>query len=392
MSLRLLRLLYRTSRLTVFTVSVFAFNAQAQNIDEVLGLPPLAAEAEPVTPMPVGAPPISSAPTLPPEIKEDVSDLLKKIESDEATKMQAPIAPQPAATAPVMPTDPEPEPAVPEGTAEVVNEADVPAPAPGALVAPEAEASVTIDVPAVPALPAGVAPDDNLFFDSQSLVPEGEMATTVPRKVNPQLEPGSKLIVVTREAGPGTPQAQLVSAQRAIALGRYDSALRIYNEMYKKDSRNGDVLLGRAVALQKLGQNDEAIRAYEQALDALPQSTEAQINMLGLVGQRYPAVALQRLNELSDDNPEDVRVLAQIAVVQARLGHYDDALGSLGVAASLDQDNALHVFNMGVVADRAGKKAQAIQYYEKALEIDTIYGGSRTIPREAVYERLAQLR
>ena len=388
MSLRLSRLLYRTSCLTVLAMSVIALNAHAQeqNIDEVLGLPPPAANAEPVTPLPTEPTPAQTS-----AAQEDVSDLLKKIENDEATQAQAPVAPQPAATVPVMPADAEPEPAIPEGTAVIVNEGDVVVPAPDALVAPEAESSA-IDVPSVPALPAAQTAEDNLFFDSQSLVPEGEMATTVPRKVNPQLEPGSKLIVVTRESGAGTPQAQLVSANRAIALGRYDSALRIYNEMYKKDSRNSEVLLGRAVALQKLGQNDEAIHAYEQALDASPQNTEAQINMLGLVGQRYPAVALQRLNELSDENPEDVRVLAQIAVVQARLGYYDDALGSLGVAASLDQDNALHLFNMAVIADRAGKKPQAIQYYEKALEVDTIYGGGRSIPRDSVYERLSQLR
>ena len=47
---------------------------------------------------------------------------------------------------------------------------------------------------------------------------------------------------------------------------------------------------------------------------------------------------------------------------------------------------------MAVIADKAGDKKQAISYYEKALEIDTINGGGRSIPREVVYERLAQLR
>jgi hypothetical protein len=47
---------------------------------------------------------------------------------------------------------------------------------------------------------------------------------------------------------------------------------------------------------------------------------------------------------------------------------------------------------MAVIADRGGKKDQAIQYYEKALEVDTIYGGGRTIPREAAFARLSQLR
>ena len=47
---------------------------------------------------------------------------------------------------------------------------------------------------------------------------------------------------------------------------------------------------------------------------------------------------------------------------------------------------------MAVIADRAGRTDEAIKYYEKALEVDTIHAGGRTIPRESVYERLARIR
>jgi Tfp pilus assembly protein PilF len=58
----------------------------------------------------------------------------------------------------------------------------------------------------------------------------------------------------------------------------------------------------------------------------------------------------------------------------------------------MEPQNAGHVFNMAVIADRAGDKKQAITYYEEALEIDTLYGSGRSIPRDAVFERLAELR
>lgn len=383
--------LLRTSSLIIPALTVFAFAAitpafaadqeATQNIEDVLGLPPATADAEPVTPMPVGEPAAQD---------QEVGDLLKKIEGDEATKQQTPVSPAPSADTPAMAGSG----AVPESVPVVVDESATP-PSTDALVTPDVDVNVDINATAVsdvPALPAGEVVDDKMFFDSESLVPTGEMRSSAPRKVNPQLEPGSKLIVVTKNAAAGTPQAQLVSANRAIQLGRYDSALRIYNEMYKKNSRDPNVLLGRAVALQKLGDNDEAIHAYEQALDASPENVEAQINMLGLIGERYPAVALQRLNAMTEDYPDDVRLLGQIAVVQARLGHYTEALSSLGVAASIDQDNASHVYNMAVIADRAGNTKDAINYYEKALEIDAIYGGSRSIPRDSVYDRLARLR
>lgn len=258
---------------------------------------------------------------------------------------------------------------------------------PGITPLPETEVSV------IPALPITEEPDENLFFDAESLVPTGEMGVKGgPSKVNPRLQPASKFIVVTKNAGGSSQQAQLVSAERAVKLGHYDAALEIYNRLYEKNKRDPNVLLGRATALQHLGQTDSAVQAYEELLEYRPKNVEAQINMLGLMGQRYPAVALRRLTDLRDENPDHVGVAAQIAVVQAELGQYDDALKYLGIASSMEPNNAAHVFNMAVIADRTGAKKEAVGYYERALELDTIYGGGRTVPRESIYERLAQIR
>lgn len=278
--------------------------------------------------------------------------------------------------------------AVPETTPQIVEGA----PPADAGLTPEPAATAETDVSLVPALPAGQSADENLFFDADTLVPTGEMGANAPRKVNPALQPASKFIVVKKDYGSGTRQAQLVSAERAIALGRYDSALEIYNEMYAKNSRDPNIVMGRAIALQHLGQHDEAVAAYEELLDLRPENTQAQINMLGLMGQKYPAVALQRLGELRDKEPRNVAIVGQMAVLQANMGQYEDAMKYLGMAASLEPNNANHLYNMAVVADLAGKKDSAVQFYEQALEVDSIYGGSRSIPRDAVFERLARLR
>ena len=58
----------------------------------------------------------------------------------------------------------------------------------------------------------------------------------------------------------------------------------------------------------------------------------------------------------------------------------------------MDPKNANLIYNMAVIADRSGDKKQAVSYYEQALEVDSVHGANRTIPREAVYERLAQIR
>ena len=82
----------------------------------------------------------------------------------------------------------------------------------------------------------------------------------------------------------------------------------------------------------------------------------------------------------------------KLAVIEAKLGRYDDAIRYLGVAASLEPRNANHLYNMAVIADRAADREQAIKFYEEALEVDTLYGAGKSIPRENVFQRLAELR
>jgi Flp pilus assembly protein TadD len=309
------------------------------------------------------------APPLLPQPNEEipVDDLLKKIQSEPATAGSAAPMPEVNATPPG-------EARLSPASSDLTGQSD-----PGA-----------IDIPSLPQV--GTPAEDNLFFDSEVPVPRSQMKSMTPRKVDPVTQPASKLVVVQKDHEPGSMQAQLISAQRAIALGRYDSALRLYDALYIKNNRDPNILFGRATALQKLNRRDEAIVAYEKLLEISPKNYSAKINMLGLLGERYPAVALQRLKAIADERPSDPALLAQIGIMEANLSDYAAALESLGVAAGLEPNNPLHIYNMAIIADRSGNKAQALKYYERALEIDTIYGNGRGIPREDAMARMAQIR
>ena len=281
------------------------------------------------------------------------------------------------------------EESVAEDIIQKVDENVLPVPDPVELEEPKLEDDV---MPALPEISFDEGSEEDLFFDSDDLVPSTEMGKKGgPRKVDPAQEPASKLILVRKNARASSADAQIVAAQRALKLGRYGAALEMFNRLAEKRSRDSNVLLGRATALQQLGRTQEAILAYQAVLDLRP-NVDAEINMLGLMSKQYPAVALQRLMELRDQYPDNVPVVAQIAVVQNTLGRYNDALQYLGIASSMEPHNANHLYNIAIVADRAGNKKEAVKYYEQALEVDTIYGSGRTIPRDVVYERLAQIR
>lgn len=258
-----------------------------------------------------------------------------------------------------------------------------------ALNAPTANTAVPDEI--LRQLNEGDVPPD-VFFDAESLVPDSELAKKSAKTLNPRLEPASRLVVVSKGAKPSSQEAGLVSANRALKLGRYAAALELFNQLYLRNGKDTQIILGRAISLQKLGRVDEAIQAYEAVLELNPKHKEARINMLGLISEKYPAVAMRRLMDLYNEDPQNVGTLAQLAVTNARLQNYQEAIKFLSIASSIEPENANHLYNMGVIADQAKQRKQAIDFYEKALEADTIYGGGRSIPREAVFSRLAKLR
>ncbi len=247
-----------------------------------------------------------------------------------------------------------------------------------------------VSAPVTPLPPEDAA---SAYYDSMAQIPTGAMATSVgPREINPVLEPASKMVIVNRDSGERSEEALLVSANRALKLKRYDAALEMFDQLYAKNKRDVRILMGRAVAQQNMGLNESAVQSYEEVLKIKPNNTEALLNMMGLVKSQYPEVALRRLLELYSSHPNNAGIAAQIGVTNAELGHFDDALRYLGIASTLEPQNAQHLFNMAIAADRKGSRTQAIQLYERALEVDVMYGASRSVPRERIYDRLSVLR
>ncbi len=352
-----------------------------------------------------------SAPVVTPEI---VPEVIPEAPAPVAEAVPAPVpAPAPvltpeppAATAPV--TEPTFVPASPDvpstpshAPVEVVNPAappvmnaqeiaGTPAATPSTTAAAPMAASGQASAPTAKTPPA---PASNVYYDSLSQVPTGAMATSVgPREINPVMEPASKMVIVNKDKGEGSEASLLVAANRALKLQRYDAALEMYDQLYAKNKRDVRILMGRAVAQQNMGLSESAIQSYEEVLALKPDNAEALVNMMGLVRKQYPEVALRRLLEMYSRHPNNAGIAAQIGITNAGLGHYDDAMRYLGIASTLEPRNAQHLFNMAIAADRQGNKSMAIQLYERALETDVMYGASRSVPRESIYDRLSVLR
>lgn len=208
---------------------------------------------------------------------------------------------------------------------------------------------------------------------------------------DPRRKQMAQFVVVENVVKTDAHNNELIMAQRALNLGRYEAALGFYENLYKKNKRDPRILIGRAVALQKTGRPAEALKAYEETLDIYPSNSEALVNYLGLMNAQYPQNALQKLQILHQSKPNNPAVAAQLGIAYGNTGDFKNAQTFLRMASSMEPENALHFYNLAIISERAGDRSSAVSAYEKALEVDAIYGG-RTISRETVYDRLSVLR
>jgi Flp pilus assembly protein TadD len=196
-----------------------------------------------------------------------------------------------------------------------------------------------------------------------------------------------------KNATASDPEGQVAAANRALELGRYDAALEMFNAMYKKNPRDERVLMGRAVALQKTGQADEALSTYDKLVELNPDNEDVMTNMLGLLRQQYPSVALQKLLDLRQRYPNNSIVAAQTGLANASIGNLQEGYRYLQIAGALQPDNPKHFFNMAVIAERMGQTPEAISAYEKALQADALNDDLKNkVDRDVIYDRLSVLR
>ncbi|MCS5597694.1 MAG: tetratricopeptide repeat protein [Alphaproteobacteria bacterium] len=212
-----------------------------------------------------------------------------------------------------------------------------------------------------------------------------------PVKADPDKDPAQRIVIIDRVGTKNSVDARFVAAQRALDLRRYDAALQMFDDLYAKNRRDQRVLMGRAVALQMTGHEEKAIQAYEELLELTPKNPKVLVNLMGLISKQYPAVALERLKGLYEKNPGNAAIVAQMGLAEAKLHNYASAERYIGIASSIEPNNALHYYNLAVVYDRNKNYDDAIKHYEHALQIDALNRGGR-IKREVIYDRLSRLR
>jgi len=123
-------------------------------------------------------------------------------------------------------------------------------------------------------------------------------------------------------------------------LGKYDEAIKAYDRAIDLDPKYASAWNNKGIALDELGKYDEAIKAYDKAIDLDPKYTSAWYNK---------GIALDEL------------------------GKYDEAIKAYDRAIDLDPKDALAWHNKGVALKRLGRTKEADAAYVKAKKL--VYKG-----------------
>jgi tetratricopeptide (TPR) repeat protein len=147
-------------------------------------------------------------------------------------------------------------------------------------------------------------------------------------------------------------------------------AVVCYGKALAVDPDNALVHNNLGLALQQLGQVEEALRHHRRAIALKPDMAEAHAglgNAHRILGRLEEAVGHYQ-NALSA-RPRDAAVHSDIAGVLNMLGRTDEAVRHYRSALSVQPDDANAHYNLANLLGAAGQREQALGHYAKALSV-----------------------
>jgi len=166
--------------------------------------------------------------------------------------------------------------------------------------------------------------------------------------------------------------------------GKYEQALKLYSEVTPK---NEDIMLTIATCWQNLNNNQEALKAYKQALVFNPQSADTAYYIATILidnedskieGAKYLNMALELEPEHADAKQLQAYLKEQgdmkkldTAINLFETEKYDDSLSLLNEVISNNPENAYALYYRGMIYDVKEKFNDAISDYEKVVALNS---------------------
>jgi predicted aspartyl protease/Flp pilus assembly protein TadD len=159
-------------------------------------------------------------------------------------------------------------------------------------------------------------------------------------------------------------------AERAIRDGDFESAEKLYRELLTKDARDNEARLGLSHALLKQRKNQDAYDQAARVVAVNPMSARAHA-LLGsaLLGAGDFRLSVEEFRTALSFKSDEALAIAGLAMVDFYENRLEESLAGLRRAAFLDSNEPDFIYDLGQVAARNERYAEAANAYEQFLRI-----------------------
>jgi tetratricopeptide (TPR) repeat protein len=186
---------------------------------------------------------------------------------------------------------------------------------------------------------------------------------------------GSKIL--TEYFSIGEPQQQVTTkdwVDQGNALydqGKYDEAVQAYDKAIEVNPENADTWYNKGLALERQNKYNEAIQAYDKAIELDPKDADAwSAKGAALNSQDKYDEAIQAYDKAIEIDPRYADAWEGKGVALDGQGKYAEAVQAYEKATEINPQYAYAWNNKGVALREQGKYAESIQALDKAIEID----------------------
>ena len=152
--------------------------------------------------------------------------------------------------------------------------------------------------------------------------------------------------------------------------GDYEIALTINELIFKLDLENYIARYNKGISLAALGKHNEAIEAYNKALEIKPDYHKAWNHKgLSLAALEKHNEAIEAYNSALEIKPDKYEAWNNRGLSLAALGKHNEAIEAYDKALEIKSDLHESWYNRGISLAALGKHNEAIEAYDKALEI-----------------------
>ena len=158
-------------------------------------------------------------------------------------------------------------------------------------------------------------------------------------------------------------------AIKDFAAGRYEEALKKYQDILAENSKDRLALLGIAMTSERLGRTPEAEAAYDRFLVIEPTNQSITSRVLENAASMEPGQALTRLESLVSQGVQSAAILATVSDLKGAMGQTEQALGYMTAAIERAPDTAIYHLNAGILSDRLQRSRDALGYYSEFIRL-----------------------